>query len=163
MPPTAVLHTARLTLTPLDSSDAAEMVVVLSDEALYGFTGGEPPTRAELEERYRHQTAGGPGPEEVWLNWIVRLEGDAIGFVQATVTGDLADLAWVVGVPWQRHGYASEASIAMRDWLLQRDVTRFSAHIHPDHAASNGVATSLGLRASGELDADGEMIWITRE
>jgi RimJ/RimL family protein N-acetyltransferase len=137
------------------------MVVVLSDEALYGFTGGEPPTLAEIEERYRHQSAGGPGTDEVWHNWIVRLGGDAIGFVQATVTGNLAELAWVVEVPWQGHGHASEASIAMRDWLLGRGVGRFSAHIHPDHMASNAVATSIGLTASGELDADGEMIWKT--
>ncbi|HEX9643979.1 MAG TPA: GNAT family N-acetyltransferase [Acidimicrobiia bacterium] len=157
------IRTRRLTLTPLTVDDAAGMVAVLSDPALYTFTGGEPPTLTELKERYRYQSAGGPGPEEVWYNWILRLDGDAIGFVQATVTGDLADVAWVVGAPWQGHGYASEASTAMRDWLLQRGVTRFSAHIHPEHAASNGVARSLGLTASGERDADGGMIWITRE
>ena len=152
------LVTARLTLTPLAVADAAEMADVLSDPGLYTFTGGEPPSRDQLAERYRFQLAGAP-PGETWHNWIIRLEGAALGYVQATVTGAQADLAWVVGVPWQGRGYAREAATAMRDCLAGRGVTAFSAHVHPEHEASQRVAASLGLRPSGRLDAEGEMIW----
>jgi RimJ/RimL family protein N-acetyltransferase len=159
--PSTELRTDRLVLTPLVESDAAEMVAVLADPTLYAFTGGEAPDRVGLEARYRALEAGSPVPGEDWRNWIIRLVGDgcAVGFVQATVVGDEADVAWVVGVPWQGRGIAREAAGAMCRWLHDRGVGRISAHIHPDHHASAGVAASLGLRATGEMDGDGEMVW----
>ena len=47
------IDTERIRLCPLEVSDAGEMASVLADASLYEFTGGEPPTVAELEERYR--------------------------------------------------------------------------------------------------------------
>lgn len=146
-------------LTPLDVADAAEMVDVLSDPELYTFMGGEPPTLDQLEELYRHQIAGSTGDLETWHNWILRLGGMAIGFVQATVKGEAADMAWVVGSSWQGFGYATEACEAMRNWLADQGIARFSAHIHPDHIASKAVAVKLGLQPSGQRDDDGELIF----
>jgi hypothetical protein len=60
----------------------------------------------------------------VWL----REDGRAIGTAQATIVGDEASLAWVIGAG------------------------------HPNHAASNAVARSLGLAPTDELD-DGEIVW----
>jgi len=135
------------------------MVSVLSDSDLYVFTGGEPPTLAELEERYRFQAAGSPRDGEIWHNWIIRLDGVAIGFVQATVIEESADLAWVVGTDWQGSGYATEAAQAMRDWLAASGVSAFTAHINPDHLASQAVAVRLGLEPTGEVDEEGEGVW----
>lgn len=95
---TESITTSRLNLTPLDLADAAEMVGVPSDPALYTFTGGMPPTHAQLEDLYQRQSAGAPGGGEIWHNWILRINGTAIGYVQATVKDDSADLAWVVGI-----------------------------------------------------------------
>lgn len=153
------ISSERLTLTPLDPSDASEMVSVLSDPDLHVFTGGVPPTLAELEERYRFQEAGSPRDGEIWHNWIIRREGAAIGFVQATVIDGSADLAWVVGKAWQGSGYASEAARAMRDRLAASGVLRFTAHIHPDHVASQAVANRLGLSPTGQVDEEGETVW----
>jgi RimJ/RimL family protein N-acetyltransferase len=83
----------------------------------------------------------------------------AVGFVQATVTGDKADVAWVVGTEWQGAGYAKEAVAAMTGWLVENGVTRICAHIHPNHLASQGVAISAGLARTGQIDNDGEEIW----
>jgi RimJ/RimL family protein N-acetyltransferase len=158
MSPTEIVRSARLILTPLEPSDAAEMVGVLSDPALYTFTSGDPPTPEELDQRYRHQVAGGSG-DEVWHNWIIRQGDVAIGYVQATVAHGAADLAWVVGTPWQGSGYATEAAAAMRSWLEDQGIRRFTAHIHPGHSASQAVASRLGLRTIGAVDDDGEAIW----
>ena len=137
------------------------MVEVLADSDLYAFTGGHPPNLADLESQYEDQVAGPSSGEEVWHNWIIRPNdtGEAVGFVQATVTGDFADVAWVVGVEWQGRGYASEAALAMRDWLASQGVEIFTAHLHPGHAASQRVAASLGMQATDEIDADGEVVW----
>src|SRR5688572_17034591 len=112
---TAPLRTDRLDLSPLRPADAAEMLEVLSSTNLYVFTGGNPPGLADLESQYEAQVAGPSSGEEVWHNWIVRPDdiGEPVGFVQATVTGDSADVAWVIGVDWQGQGFASEAASAM--------------------------------------------------
>ena len=160
-PKTSEIDTTRLVLTPLAESDAPEMVGVLADPALYEFTGGEPPTVDDLTAKYRFQVAGPPRDGEIWHNWILRLSnsGNAVGFVQATVIGDEADVAWVVGVPWQGQGFAREGATAMRAWLAQAGARRFLAYIHPQHTASQRVAETIGLHATGDLDEDGEEIW----
>ena len=103
-----------------------------------------------------------PDGREVWHSWIVREResGAAIGFVQATVgatagsslasvdTADTpydgrtsAELAWVIGVPWQGRGYATEAATAVRDAVrgpgsvTGDDVALVHAHIAPGHVA----------------------------
>jgi RimJ/RimL family protein N-acetyltransferase len=148
-------------LRPLEVTDAAEMLSVLSDPSLYDFTGGIPPTRAGLEARYRAQVAGPPDGDQQWYNWIIRLAEThgAVGFVQATVSDRTADIAWVVGVEWQGRGIATESASAMCDWLAGVGVERLVAHIHRDNRPSAGVAASLRFRLTGEVDDDGEMIW----
>lgn len=99
--------TARLDLLPLRVDHAAEMAVVLGDPALHTFIGGSPSTPRALLARYERLVAGSPDPSVSWCNWVLRLR-DAdrpVGTVQATVTGrDHAEIAWVVGTPWQGRG-----------------------------------------------------------
>ncbi|WP_405056885.1 GNAT family N-acetyltransferase [Kribbella sp. NBC_01505] len=149
--------TARLTLLPLAPQYAEEMAGVLSDPALYAFTGGEPPTVDALRARYERQIAGPGRPDEYWLNWVIQAGDELIGFVQSTVTAGTAEIAWVVGTAWQGHGYAKEASLGLAEWLRAQDL-RLIAHIHPDHLASAAVATAVGLSRTDEL-ADGEHLW----
>jgi RimJ/RimL family protein N-acetyltransferase len=149
-----------ITLDPLRVSDAAEMVEVLSATELYGFIGGRPPTLGELTEQYRRQVVGRSvdGREE-WLNWIVRVEDTAVGYVQATVhEGARAVVAWVIGVPWQGRGYATAAARELVRLLRARGVRRVEAYIVPGHAASERVAAHVGLAATGHL-SEGEQLW----
>ena len=153
----------RLRLEPLTIDDADEMAAVLSDAALYRFTGGSPPQVEELRRRYRAQVAGtSPDGREAWHNWVVRLrsDGTAIGFAQSTVdraTG-AAELAWVVGTPWQGNGYGREAVTALAAALREAGSGRLLANIHPEHTASQRVAEQAGLRRTGRL-VDGEEEW----
>jgi RimJ/RimL family protein N-acetyltransferase len=159
---TSQLLSDRLRLSPLREADADSMLGVLSDPLLYVYTGEEPPTIDALRERYRQQARGAPAPSsEEWLNWIMwsRHDESPVGFVQATVTDREADLAWLVGMPWQGQGLATEAVGTMRDWLVTEGIEVFRAHIHPDHEASQRVARKLGLQVTGSMDSDGEMIW----
>ena len=163
MRPAEPIEADRVTLTPLAVGDADEMAAVLAGHDLYTFTGGTAPSVDELRARYRRQVTGcSPDGTQLWRNWIVRPAGteQAVGYVQATIAGDgsSADIAWVVGSDWQGRGYATAAAAAMVDWLGRRGVERFNASIHPDNAASNGVARRLGLRPTDEFE-DGERRW----
>jgi RimJ/RimL family protein N-acetyltransferase len=153
--------TDRLALLPLEVAHADELAVALADPALHSFIGGEPMSVADLRERYEHLVAGSPDPGVTWRNWATRLleTGELVGTVQATVTGAReAEIAWVVGTPWQRRGIASEAAQAVVSWLEQRGVSVFVAHIHPDHRASASVAAAAGLAATDHWH-DGEVRW----
>lgn len=160
------IRTPRLTLHPLAVEHAEEMAGVLADPALYVFIGGEPPSVPGLRARYERQTAGAPPELGVsWFNWVVREgeEGCLVGTVQATVRdgdGDAsAEVAWVVGTPWQGRGIAREAVRGMVGWLtLHARVGTVFAHVHPEHGASAAVAAAVGL-ARTEVWQDGEIRW----
>ncbi|GAA1558975.1 GNAT family N-acetyltransferase [Kribbella hippodromi] len=153
-------RTDRLTLLPLRIEYAEQMATVLSDPALYTYTGGEPPTVDTLEARYRRQLAGPGRPDEQWLNWVIQLEKELIGYVQATITGRTAEIAWVLGTSWQGHGYAKEAAQGLVAWLQAQEVDRVVAHVHPEHTASAAVAAAAGLHRTDVLE-DGEYLWTT--
>ncbi|MEI7033522.1 GNAT family N-acetyltransferase [Streptomyces pratensis] len=156
--------TERLDALPLDPAYAEEMAGVLADPALYAFTGGGPPDPQALRARYARQSAGSPDPDASWGNWVlrVRAEGRLAGYVQATVRGPRAEIAWVVGTPWQGRGYASEAVRGLAAHLASAEGVRgLVAHIHPDHAASAAVAAAAGLAPTGEWE-DGERRWAGR-
>jgi len=156
------LVTGRLVLTPLIEQDADVMVEVLGDEQMHTFTGGAPLSLDQLRSRYRRLVAGRSSDEtELWFNWIVRLGGaQPVGVLQATVTADgtRADVAWEIGVPWQGHGYASEAATALVRWLIDSGLTDVRAHIHPEHLASARVAARAGLAPTTDL-VEGEVVW----
>lgn len=164
---TAELIPARqLTLVPLRAEHADEMAAVLADPALYSFTGGSPPTPPELRARYERWLTGSPDPSVTWCNWVIQLPGSAgclAGTVQATISTagsqPLAEVAWVVGRPWQGRGIAREAAQALVAWLQRQSVGTVIAHIHPDHSASAAVAAAAGLTATDHWE-DGERRWL---
>ncbi|MEV6415644.1 GNAT family N-acetyltransferase [Kribbella sp. NPDC051718] len=153
--------TDRLAMLPLRVEYAEAMTPVLADPGLYEFTGGEPPTAGALTERYRRQVAGPGRPGESWLNWVISATqyDELVGYVQATVLGDEAEIAWVLGTTWQGLGYAKEAAVGLVGWLEAHGAARIIAHVHPDHIASAGVAAAAGLRRTEQMD-DGELLWV---
>ncbi|MFE5123969.1 GNAT family N-acetyltransferase [Streptomyces sp. NPDC056669] len=158
------ISTRRLDLLPLHVEHAEEMAAALSDPALHTFIGGTPDTPGALRSRYRRMTAGSPDPAVSWLNWVIRLrdQADLTGTVQATVStsvhGPIAEIAWVVGTPWQGRGFATEAAQGLIGWLSRQPVHTVIAHIHPGHRASAAVATAAGLTPTNEWH-DGEIQW----
>ena len=168
------IETARLVLEPLQIEHAEPMATVLADPQLHAFIGGAPDTASQLRSRYARMLAGPSDPAESWCNWVIRLREnrELTGTVQATVSPDgdgdadgdgdgdglHAEIAWVVGTPWQRRGIATEATLALVGWLARQPIHAVIAHIHPDHAASAAVAAAAGLTPTAEID-DGEIRW----
>ncbi len=153
----------RLRLEPVTREHAVEMVEVLKDPSLNEHIGERPPSLEYLTTRYEALSSRrSPAGDELWFNWIIRLnaEGLAVGYVQATVREGSAALAWVVGVPWQGAGIATEAAATMIGILQDRlTVTSFLASIAPSNRASQEVAARLGMRRSGVVD-NREELWV---
>lgn len=159
------IHTERLVLLPLLVEHAEEMAAALSDPELHTFIGGAPADPRAMRARYERLAAGSPDPAVHWCNWVIQLrdQNRLTGTVQATITADehLAEIAWVVGTPWQRRGFAAEATKALVAWLREQPVHTVIAHIHPDHRASQAVATAAGLTPT-TTEQDGEIRWQLR-
>lgn len=149
-----------VTLRALTVSDAAAMVQVLADPSLYVFTGGTPPTVDELHRRYEIQTRGfSADGSETWLNFIVVDGSSPAGYVQATITGDTAEIAWVIGAEFQGRGLGVTGARLLCSELASRGVHQILAHIHPDNAASEKIARKLGMKPT-DIWQDGERRFI---
>jgi RimJ/RimL family protein N-acetyltransferase len=154
------VRTARLDLLPLRVEHAEEMAGVLSAPALHTFIGGAPLKRAELRARYERLVARSPHPDVSGCKRVLPLRAEArlVGTVQATVRGESAEIAWVVGTGWQGRGFAREAARGLVGLLGQRGIRTVVAHVHPGHHASAAVAEAAGLAPTGEVH-DGEVRW----
>ncbi len=164
-PTIEALEADRVRLQPLEVDHAVKMVEVLSDPELYRFIGGHPPTLAQLQRRYAAQAVGHSHDQaQWWLNWIVfpRAGGEPIGYVQATAerrgTDLEASVAWVVASRFQGRGLATEAARAMLDWVRGHGAGLITAHVHPEHFASQSVAQKLGLHPTSLIEDD-EVRW----
>ena len=158
------LETERLLLNPMVECDTDSLFRLLKDSEIHVFTGNNPPASADdLRARIRRrESRRSPTGDELWLNWTLRLKTDrsVVGYVQAGVEQGKADLSWVIGIPFQRRSYASEASRRVLQWLCDDlGVHEVRASIHPDHVASHRVARNIGLLKSGERTDDGEDVW----
>ena len=150
----------RIILEPLNAGHAPEMFPVLSDPAIYRYIDEAPPASVEaVAERHGRQLAGKSSDgSELWFNWIVReiATGKAIGFVQATVIGDLAWIAYVIAPASQGRGLGREATDAMIRILWERhDTSRLLANVDKRNAASIGLVRALGfVEVPGAADGD---------
>lgn len=152
-----------VTIRPLAIEDATAMAQVLSSPELYTHIGGQPPTAESLSDLYARQTVGrSPDGTQEWLNWVVLdSASDPVGYVQASrlVDGESAEIAWVIGRPWQGRGRATAAVRLMVAELADRGVGEVTACIHPDNVPSVGVARRIGMRATDRV-VDGETCWV---
>ena len=161
------LQSPRLNLIPMVQDDGPELFALLKEPALHEFSTDPPPVSSgEVQERIRRwETRRSPTGDDLWLNWTLRLKprGIAVGYIQATLYEDAAELAWVVGTSYQNQRYATEAAQCVATWILGYfTVARLQASIPVGHIASQRVAAHLGLQPSGELTHEGEELWIAR-
>jgi RimJ/RimL family protein N-acetyltransferase len=150
-----VIRTERLELRPLVADDAEALEELLDDPLVNEWLG---PELADLRERFtRWERRRSPDGSKEWLNWTVRQlgVGAPVGWVQATVSGPAAEVAYATLPSQRRRGYTAEAAAGVAGWL---DVPSVEAHVAASNDGSAGVARALGLRPTPELH-DGEVVW----
>jgi RimJ/RimL family protein N-acetyltransferase len=159
------LETEHLFLSPMYATDSELLFELLKEPALHTFTGNETPSSVqELRKRLiLWEQRRSPNGDEIWLNWTLRrkADGTVIGYVQVSMKTSQGQIAWLIGLPFQKQGYATEATCRVMAWLKERIKSgEIRANIHPNHVASQAVARRLGLCLSSECTADGEEAWI---
>jgi ribosomal-protein-alanine N-acetyltransferase len=145
-----VLETDRLRLEPLRESHAAELFDLLSDDRLNEFIPQDPPAAlAALAARYRFlESRHSPNGEGAWLNWAVRSKegGTCVGTVQVTIASDRrAQLAYEIGVPFWRQGFATESCGRVIRALFLEGILEVRAELDTRNVASIRLLERLGF------------------
>ena len=155
-----ILETERLRLEPLRESHAGELFELLSDDRMYSFVPQQPPpTLAALAARYQHlETRRSPPGDEDWLNWVVRSKASSacLGSVQVTIRHDgRAQLAYEIGAPYWRRGFATEACDRVVQTLFDHGIREIWAELDTRNLASIRLLERLGfLRGTLRRNAD---------
>jgi RimJ/RimL family protein N-acetyltransferase len=143
-------RTERLVITPLAQADAAELFACLDDPRVGTYLGGpDVQSLPWLEERIEHLLAGPADASQEWLNFVMRLpDGRVVGRLEATVSGDWAEVAWVLGPPFWRQGLGTEGA----RWLVAHlegecGITELWATVDPRNEASLALLRRLGFSA----------------
>lgn len=90
--------------------------------------------------------------------WLLRVDGETVGFVDADNVDGVVGLSYLVAEPFRRRGVASGAIgrlLGMRPWP---DAALFSASVDPRNVASREVLRATGFRLVGTNEY-GELVW----
>jgi RimJ/RimL family protein N-acetyltransferase len=159
------LRTSDLVLEPLTAGHAEAMFEVLRDPELYAYLDyGPPPSAEHLRGVYEELEARvSPDGSQLWLNWVIRPRGGPpVGFVQATVTGGDAWVAYVLARESWGRGYAFQATRAVVDHLRAGcGVTRFLATVDAGNERSIRLLLRLGFRVATGAEARAQEIAAT--
>jgi RimJ/RimL family protein N-acetyltransferase len=150
----------RAVLVALRASDADDLVGLLEEPHLREWLDAQ--DVSDLRARFRAwESRRSPDSDELWLNWVVRevRDGRALGWVQATVRGDTASVAYALLPSERGAGIASDAVRALVRWLHDRlGVRTVTAEIDDANAASARVAVAAGFERTIHRAGD-EVVW----
>jgi RimJ/RimL family protein N-acetyltransferase len=157
--PAPRLHTARLRLRPVTSTDADALFAMHSSAHVLRFWDAPPWSERERAERFvaacqqmaEEGSGSRPAIERVsdgaFIGWcgLTRWNPD---YRSASLGYCLVDTAW-------GHGYATEAARALLQWAFDTlDLNRVQAETDTRNAASARVLEKLGFQREGTLRED---------
>ncbi|QIM18901.1 GNAT N-acetyltransferase [Leucobacter coleopterorum] len=170
------LRTERLTIRPLEASDADDVWRYQKDAEILRYIPWPERTRAEAREHTERRASSGEllkqDGDHVFLAVELaagpeagRVIGDLMLRVSNTVKAEI-EVGWVFASDQQGKGYAAEASAeAIRLAFEQLEAHRVVAHLDDRNTASAALCTRLGMRHEGtafaqEWEPDG---WVNLE
>lgn len=162
--PVVTISTDRLVLRPLEEADIPPLIEMMGDELVAMWTSAPAPY-TEVDARrlvLRDATAARRAGEGVVFAVTEFLTQRLVGLVRLSHT-DWRLLAAEIGyitAPWGRgEGYASEAVLAVAQWLFHdRRFERLELRTPADNTAAQQVAQKLGCISEGVL----RNAWIAR-
>jgi RimJ/RimL family protein N-acetyltransferase len=165
---TPVLETERLVLRIPETADTADFAVAMSDAEVMRFVGrgsvaSYDDAAAAIERFRRHWLMDGFGVFAVVRRSDGRVIGRASLLAWDPVTWEHStraeigeqteiELGWVFARHAWGQGYATEAAIAARDWVVEaQQPRRLISIINPQNEASKRVAAKIGERYERDI------------
>jgi RimJ/RimL family protein N-acetyltransferase len=157
--PWTILETERCIVRELTEDDIEDLYQVYADPSISQYTEGlyedKEKELAYLRD-YIRQVYGFCG-YGVWAI-IDKKSGNMIGRagLAAREGFDLPELGYVIAVPYQRQGYATEVCRAILDYTFtELNFTQVRALIQKGNEASRRLCLKLGFQEDCELEIDG--------
>ncbi|MDG4862657.1 GNAT family N-acetyltransferase [Streptomyces sp. T-3] len=155
--PDISISTERLVLRPLEDADAPAFVEMMNDEMVAAWTAvPQPYTETAalgwINEYAPTERTAGRGLDLAVTEFLTQR---LVGIVQLTNTDwrlGATELSYIVA-PWARgEGYASEAALAMAQWLFREQrLERIELRTAAGNTASQQVAQKIGCISEGVL------------
>ncbi len=157
------LRGARLTLEPQLAVHAEAMFALLDDDALWAYTARQSLESVDaLRERFRLlETRRSPDARELWLNWIVVVQSEEAGFVQASVQEETGEalVGYVIAKRFWSLGLGTEAVGVMLQHLDGAlGVSRAVAYVDERNVASLRLLGKLGFRLTDRSDKENQRL-----
>jgi ribosomal-protein-alanine N-acetyltransferase len=149
-----VLHTPRLLLREIGPADAEPLFAIHSDPEVMRWYGVDPITSpaesSRLADMFAAWFIGGTG-----YRWALQRHEDGrligtCGLFRWNKSWRNCVTGYELGRMYQGQGYMREAMSRMLDYGFDdMQLHRIQAEVHPENAASIGLATRLGFRFEG--------------
>lgn len=158
------METKRLLIRPFTADDTDDLYAYLSREEVVRYEPYPPFTREQAAQEAARRAAD-RGFYAVTLKETGRVIGNVTFFPQGY---DTFELGYVFHDAYWRHGYATEACMALlADAFASGRAHRVIAMCNPENVPSWRLMERLGMRREGHLlpniwftqDADGQPIW----
>jgi [ribosomal protein S5]-alanine N-acetyltransferase len=157
--PDPLLRTARLTIRPLTRDDLDDFAAVFADAetmVAYGKSFTREESRGWIERSLMRNERDGFA-----LFAVVRTEdgvyvGDCGPSIQVVDGVEEVEIGWHIRRDLWGRGYATEAALALRDWVfddLGRE--RLISLVGPANAASCRVAEKIGMHVEHDVEVFG--------
>lgn len=148
---TSEIHTQRLVLKTIKSTDANEAWPHVNDERMWTyFPHLRPASVLTLRELYDKWERGSPTTDEIWLNFFCRerSSGSLVGAVQSTIlpSQHIAYVAYAIYPRHQGRGFAREAVGALIRHVHETlGIGRYLAEVDVRNEPSCRVVEALGF------------------
>jgi RimJ/RimL family protein N-acetyltransferase len=136
-----------LRLEELEIRHAPKLFAALNDDRVGKFIGGpDVTTLVELQERILHLLSGPPNDSnQRWFNFVVILEAEVIGRVEATSHDGITEIAYLINPSHWDRGFATSATELLLEDLRKETEFNFWATVDPNNSASIRVLEKLGF------------------
>ncbi|MCW8091380.1 GNAT family N-acetyltransferase [Alteromonas sp. ASW11-130] len=158
----------RLTYSFVTEADAAFLWEVDQDEAVMRYiTGGKVTTREEIEGIFIPRLQAYANFPLGWGIWRVTLKETnedigwvlvrPMGFFTATADPENLELGWRFKRSFWGKGYATEATLSVRNALADFGIRQFSAVANPANKASIAIMKKMGMKYSHNFHYQDEL------
>ncbi len=149
-------QTDRLQIQQTTIEHAVGLYEALKDPKVSRYIGGPDLTSPEDAQK-RIEFVTNPANEpagQKWLNFVILLHDQIIGRLEATTTGEKAEIAYLIGPKWWGNGYGLEATGWLVNYLQTHHVSEFWATVHPENTYSIKLLQNLGFAETEDFDSN---------
>jgi RimJ/RimL family protein N-acetyltransferase len=121
----------------------------LDYDSVYDFIPNQRPINSgEVTARISRVLAGpGGGSAEIWLNFVVFLDDEIIGRLEATIVNSWAEIAFLFDPTYSGKGYATEGTLWLIDHICKSyQIAEFWATTDPNNLKSIQLLLRCGFK-----------------